>query len=161
MRPICQAKGAPNNILSWILAKVVGKVGEEAPESKSVSSTEEMQAKMMHLNTRLLGERRRVGIGSMDVVGLYPALEKAKVKEILKTMLMRTEVKVAEVNWKEVAVYIACTHGQEEIDLEGLQEVVPRWRYRPQGGGNRPGITSKRAFDEEEKEDRRRELAPT
>ena len=29
LRPICQAKSAPNNILSWILAKLVGKVGEE------------------------------------------------------------------------------------------------------------------------------------
>ena len=153
LRPICQAKGAPNNILSWILAKLVGKVGEEAPESKSVSSTEEMQAKMMHLNTRLVGERRKVGIGSMDVVGLYPALEKSKVKEILRTMLLRTDVKVAEVDWKEVAVYIACTHGQEEIDLEGLQEVVPRWRHRPQGGGNRPGITSKRAMQGPEDEE--------
>ena len=157
LRPICQAKSAPNNILSWILAKLVGKVGEEAPESKAVSSTEEMQAKMMHLNTRLLGERRKVGVGSMDVVGLYPALEKAKVKEILRTMLMRTEVKVAEVNWKEVAVYLASTHSQVEIDAEGLQEVVPRWRYRPEGGGNRPGVTSKRAMqgpndDEEEGE---------
>ena len=154
LRPICQAKGAPNNILSWILAKLVGKVGEEAPESRSVSSTEELQAKMMHLNTRLVGERRKVGIGSMDVVGLYPALEKAKVKEIMRTMLQRTEVKVAEVNWSEVAVYLACTHSQEDINLEGLQEVVPRWRHRPQGGGNRPGITSKRAMQgPDDKED--------
>ena len=154
LRPVCQAKGAPNNILSWILAKLVGKVGEEAPESRSVSSTEELQAKMMHLNTRLMGEKRKVGIGSMDVVGLYPALEKAKVKEIMRTMLQRTEVKVAEVNWSEVAVYLACTHSQEDINLEGLQEVVPRWRHRPQGGGNRPGITSKRAMQgPDDKED--------
>ena len=123
LRPICQAKSAPNNVLSWILAKLVGKVGEEAPESKAVSSTEEMQAKMMHLNTHLIGERRKVGVGSMDVVGLYPALEKAKVKEILRTMLMKTEVKVAEVNWKEVAVYLACAHSQEEINAGGCR----RW----------------------------------
>ena len=50
----------------------------------------------------------------------YPALEKAEVKKILKVMLTRTEVRVAEVDWKEVAVYLACTHGQEEIDLKGL-----------------------------------------
>ena len=53
---------------------------------------------------------------------------------------------------------MACTNSQEELDREGLTEVVPRWRYRPQGGGNRPGITSKRALlgkrggEEEEEE---------
>ena len=85
-----------------------------------MSSTEEMQAKMVQLNTRLRGERRKLRIGSMDMVGLYPALEKAEVKKILKVMLTRTEVRVAEVDWKEVAVYLACTHGKEEIDLKGL-----------------------------------------
>ena len=84
-----------------------------------------------------------MGLGSMDVVGLYPSLQKAKIREILMVMLMKTDVRVAEVNWREVAVYLACTHGQQEVDDAGLQDVVPRWRYRPQGGGNRPGITSK------------------
>ena len=56
-----------------------------------------------------------------NVVGLYPRLQKAQIKEIL----MRTEVKVAEVDWREVAVYLACTHGQEELDGTGLQDV---WR---------------------------------
>ena len=27
-----------------------------------------------------------------------------------------------------------------------LEEVLPRWRYRAQGGGHRPGVTSKRAL---------------
>ena len=40
----------------------------------------------------------------MDDVGLYPALEKEKVKTILEEMLLRTEVKVAQVKWKEVGV---------------------------------------------------------
>ena len=159
LRAICQAKSAPNNILSWIMAKVVGKVGEEAPESKAMYATEEMQDMMTKVNSKLTERRvtREVGIGSMDVVGLYPALEKGKVKTILKEMLLRTKVKVAQINWKEVGVYLACAHSQEEIDHEGLEEVVPRWRYRPQGGGNRPGITSKRAMmgagEEEEEED--------
>ena len=88
----------------------------------------------------------------MDVVGLYPALEKEQVRFVLKEMLLRTQVKVAGINWSEVGVYLACAHGQEEIDQEGLSEVVPRWRYRPQGGGNRPGMTSKRAMMSEDEE---------
>ena len=77
MRSICQAKSAPNNILSWILAKVVGKVGEEASESRAMYATEEMQDMTMKVNTQLTEQRAmtEVGIGSMDMVGLYPALE--------------------------------------------------------------------------------------
>ena len=71
-------------------------------------------------------------------------------------MLLNTDVKVVGINWKEVGVYLACTHSQEEIDKEGLAAVIPRWKFRPQGGGNRPGITSKRAMmgadDDEEDE---------
>ena len=104
VRPICQAKCAPNNILSWILAKVVGKVGEEAPESQAVYSTEEIQAKIVRLNTELRDERREIGVGSMDVVGLYPALQKDWVKKILMIMMMKTEVKVAGVDWKELGM---------------------------------------------------------
>ena len=92
VRPICQAKCAPNSILSWILAKVVGKVGEEAPESQAVYSTEEIQAKIVRLNTELRDERREIGVGSRDVVGLYPSLQKDWVRRI---MMMKTEVKVA------------------------------------------------------------------
>ena len=80
--------------MSWILAKVVGKVGEEAPESRAMYATEEMQDMMMKANTRLTeqGTTKEVGIGSMDVVGLYPALEKEKIKVILTEMLLKTDV---------------------------------------------------------------------
>ena len=81
MRPICQAKCAPNNILSWILAKVVGKVGEEALNRGNLG-----------LNTYLKDEGREIGVGSRDVVGLYPSLQKDWVRRI---MMMKTEVKVA------------------------------------------------------------------
>ena len=94
------------------------------------------------------------------MVGLYPALVKEWIRKILMIMFLRTEVKVKQVDWKEVGVYLAMTHSQQELDQEGLGEVVPRWRYRPQGGGNRPGITSSRAqlgkVVVEEEESRRR-----
>ena len=82
----------------------------------------------------------------MDVAGLYPALTNTWVRKILKTTLMRTEVTVAGIDWQVVGVYLASTHTQQELDEAGLGEVVPRWCYRPQGGGNRPGITSDRAL---------------
>ena len=70
-------------------------------------------------------------------------------------MIMKTDVVVEQVDWEEVGVYIATTHSQQEIDDKGLSNVIPRWRHRPQGGGNRPGITGTRALQgrkEEEEE---------
>ena len=54
-----------------------------------------------------------------------------KVKAILKEMLLRTNVKVTRIDWNEVGVYLACAHGEEEIDQEGLFMAVPSCRYRP------------------------------
>ena len=51
-----------------------------------------------------------------------------------------------QVDWRELGVYLATTHSQEELEDRGLAELVPRWRHRPQGGGNRPGITGNRAL---------------
>ena len=56
--------------------------------------------------------------------------------KILKIMLLRSEVTVAGIDWEEVGIYLASTHKQKDLDEAGLGEVVPRWRYRPQGGGN-------------------------
>ena len=88
-------------------------VGEEAKESKAVYSTEEMQAKMVAQNTILKGEQKYVGVGSMDVVSLYPNLKKVWVAKILRIMMLRTEVVVKEVDWREDAIYLASTHTQQ------------------------------------------------
>ena len=146
-RPLCLAKNAPNGILSWILSQYVGKVGEEAPESKAVLSTEEVMAKFSTLNQRMTGREswEGFGVGSLDIKSLYPSLTKEWVERILSVMIMRTEVVVEQVNWEELGVYLATTYSQQEIDEKGLGNVVPRWRHRPQGGGNRPGITGNRA----------------
>ena len=158
-RPLCLAKNAPNNILSWILAQYIGKVGEEAPESKAVLSTEEVMAKLSAQNRKNVNRAawEGFGIGSLDIKSLYPSLTREWVKKILTIMIMRTEVVVDEVDWVELGVYLATTHSQQEIDQKGLSEVVPRWRHRPQGGGNRPGITGTRAIqgrrEEEEGEE--------
>ena len=89
-------------------------------------------------------------------MSLYPSLTKEWVQKILNIMIMKTEVVVEQVNWEELGVYLATTHSQREIDERGLGNVVPRWRHRPQGGGNRPGITGTRAIqgrkDEEEEQ---------
>ena len=168
-RPLCLAKNAPNNVLSWILAQYIGKVGEEATESRAVLSTEEVMAKFTAVNHQMRGREtwEGFGVGSLDIKSLYPSLTKEWVEKILSTMIMKTEVMVEEIDWAELGVYLATTHTQQELDDKGLSRVVPRWRHRPQGGGNRPGITGSRAVqgkkddEEEEKSWLRPEQMPT
>ena len=135
-RPLCLAKNAPYNILSWILAQYIGKVCEEAPESKAVLSTEEVMAKLSAQNRKHVNRAawEGFGIGSMDIKSLYPSFTREWEEMILSTMIMRTEVVVDQVDWVELGVYLATTHSQQGIDQKGLSEVVPRWGHRPQGG---------------------------
>ena len=79
----------------------------------------------------------------MDVKALYPSLSREWVKKILFQMMQETRVKIVVKSWNELALYIALTHKQEEINEAGLEDVVHKRRYE---AGPRPGITTMRAF---------------
>ena len=142
-RPVCLAKVAPNNVLSHILAQILKPVGDEA-DNNAVFSTEEIIAMLKKVNSlNLSASGKKIGVGSMDVKALYPSLVKEWVKRILMEMLLETEVKVAGINWRELALYLANTHEQEEIDQQGLTSVV---HTRRNSGNKRPGVTSARTL---------------
>ena len=61
-------------------------MGKVAPES-CLYATEEMYEMFMRVNTQLSERSEKYKVGSMDIVCLYPALEREKVKTILKEML--------------------------------------------------------------------------
>ena len=67
MRATCQAKSAPYNILSWIMAKVVRKVGKVAPErarlSKCLYANEEMREMFLRVNTQWSGQSEKYKVG--------------------------------------------------------------------------------------------------
>mgnify|MGYP001798858403 FL=1 len=59
-------------------------------------------------------------------------------------------------DWNELALYIAMTHKQEEINEAGLEDLVHKRRHAT---GRRPGITTIRAFSlppKNREEDKRR-----
>ena len=127
LRPVCYASSAPNNVLSSIVAPIIRVVAEEA-ENRAIASTEEMIANLKKVNERIRekeeGTKRKIGIGSMDCKALYPSLSREWVKRILFEMIENTKVKVEVENWNELALYIALTHKQEEIDEAGLGDMV-------------------------------------
>ena len=65
----------------------------------------------------------------MDVKALYPSITKDWVKKILKVQMINTKVKIEEVDWTETALYLAISYDPEELEEEGLTEVVHKRRY--------------------------------
>ena len=65
----------------------------------------------------------------MDDKSLYPSMEwdVAAVKE----MVMSSSMVIENVDWREVAKYIAVEIPQEEIENEGLSLVIPKKKGRP------------------------------
>ena len=72
--------------------------------------------------------------------GFYPNIDVDVAAEEAKLEIMESVVKVEGVNLEEVALFLACTMTQEEIDSEGLGHVVHK---RSSNRGQRPGLTCK------------------
>ena len=79
----------------------------------------------------------------MDVKALYPSITKEWVKKILKIQLMNTQIKFEHINWHETALYVAINYTPNEIESEGLKDVVHKRRF---SRGQKPGITSDRVL---------------
>ena len=79
-------------------------------------------------------------IGNMDVDAFYPNLDIEVVAEEAKMEVIESEVDVDGVDIEEVALFLACSMTQEQIDREGLTNVV---HIRRNKKGSHPGLTCK------------------
>ena len=151
-RPVCRAKvqQAPNGPLADLVCEVLSPFVEEADKNRKteVKSTEELCAEIKHTNERMtmVGVRRgpfqlvgNLVIGSKDVSAHYPSIDIEVAAHEVKLEVEESDLDV-NMNVTEVALYLACSMSQEEIDDEGLTDVVHRRRHK---NGRRPGLTSK------------------
>ena len=53
-------------------------------------------------------------------------------------------LKFTNINWNEAALYIAVSYTPDEIDAEGLKDVIHKRRY---SRGQKPGLTSNRILN--------------
>ena len=84
-----------------------------------------------------------------DVKALFPSLDcKEVAKEVMKELL-ETEMKIDEVDWKELATYLAMNLDQKQVDALPVRRLIPVRRY---SRGPRPGCTGKDARDRNVKE---------
>ena len=67
---------------------------------------------------------------SIDFKALYPSMSCDAIICAVKEMIMRSRMSIFDVDWREVAKYVAVEVSPEEIEAEGLTLVVPKRKKR-------------------------------
>ena len=75
-----------------------------------------------------------------DAEAFYPNLDIDVAANEAKQEIMESELEIKGLDTEELALFLACTMTQEEIDQEGLTHVVHKRRNKK---GPRPGLTCK------------------
>ena len=134
-RPVCGGSAAYNNNMSYMLGLILRPVWQEI--DTSCLSTEEMLATIKNVNeSGVLDEICTVG--SADVTALYPSIDVEFAAEKVCEMFMKSEVKIAEVDTKELGLYLALNKTPTQLEQRGLNEYCPT---RKTNRGRPPNIT--------------------
>ena len=151
-RPVCRAKSdqSPNEPLADLVGELLNPFIEEADSSDrtEVISTEELCHKTEAANGRIARAGLRAGpfqqdvmlvIGSMDADKFYPNLDIDQTAEEVKQEIIESKAEIEGVNTDEVALFLACSMTQAEIDSELLTDVVHKSQ---EGSQTRPDVPS-------------------
>ena len=151
-RPVCKAQvqQSPNGPLADLLCELLTPFAEEADKERrtEVRCTEELCSKLEKVNAKVReeglsrGQFQRDGklvVGSKDVESFYPKMNVEEAAKEARLEIEESPLEV-EVDTVEVALFLACSMSQEQIDEAGLKELVHRRRFKT---GARPGLTCK------------------
>ena len=107
-------------------------------------STEDMIASMEETNKKIKTLKIEDATPfSTDVKALYPSITKNEGGDIIKKMMIESEITVEGFDWKEAALYLTLTLAEDEPELVQLKEDLPNvMPKRKKTGGVRPGITT-------------------
>ena len=152
MRPVVNAKRGAIARLSHLLSKLVAIVAEEADTDKVCENTEEVMEAIEKINEEP-NNNNDIIIGSLDVKGLYPSLEVERAAEIVRGMVASSAVDVENVDFDELAKYIAINVSDVEIEQSGMRDLVHTRRFTK---GPKPGMTSREVIggDEQRSDER-------
>ena len=128
VRPVCKANQAPNNRLGYFLSKVINDYSDCAENKTECRSSEEMRAAFENFNSVDRDLRLKCKIISMDVKALYPSMSWSEIVKAIKEMIIESEMKTENVDWLEVGKYLSVMMTPEEIQEEGLINVIPKRR---------------------------------
>ena len=89
-------------------------------------SSEEMRGAFEEFNEYNSEIREGCKVVSMDVKALYPSMTWKAIVQAVKEMIKNSDLVIDDVDWLEVAKYIAVMVPKEEIEAERLERVIPK-----------------------------------
>ena len=128
VRPVCAAKSAPNSRMSYFLCKMLNELCESVEEHNECKSSEEMRSHFDKFNNEQAenaGDKKRKLL-SMDVKSMYPRIKRKVAAQAVKDLVMETDVEFENVDYHEVAKYLAVMLTPAEIEDEKLTDVIPK-----------------------------------
>ena len=152
-RALCHAQAgqSPNGPLAALVGELLDPFLREIDQydRTEVKSTEELCHEVGKVNKRVAVDGPRRGpfqvdgkliVGGKDAVAFYPNIDIETAAEEAKMEIMNSEVEIKGIDTENVALFLACSMTQEQIDLEGLSNVVHTRKHKK---GARPGLTCK------------------
>ena len=104
VRPVCAAKAAPNSRVSTFLCKVINDFCDGNEDHHEVKSSEEMRFALEDFNQSNDEEMRKsCKILSFDVKSLYPSVTKSVAEQCVKDLVLNSDMKVININYKEMS----------------------------------------------------------
>ena len=89
-------------------------------------SSEDMRAEFEIFNGYSVAVREECQLVSMDVKALYPSMSWTAIVCAVKEMIENSSMDIDDVDWREVAKYVAVMVPRDTIEAEGLSLVVPK-----------------------------------
>ena len=145
-RNVCGAVSSQTAQLGHMATMIMNGAADLIAQSTTseCDSTEDMIASMEQTNQKIKNLKiEDANPFSTDVKALYPSITKKEGGNIVKKMMVESEITVEGFDWKEAALYLTLTLADDEPELiqlkEDMAEVMPK---RKKTGGARPGITT-------------------
>ena len=147
-RPLCDVSDSCGHRLSFLISRILKEVYVD--EKTVCQSTEDMLASIQKANEdHELGEDAI--IGSLDVKALYPSLDIDFAVEVVSTEFYNSEVKIENIDYEELGLYLALNYNKNELDSKSLGKVCPTKKSRrgapPKITGSGVAIAKKDRFE--------------
>ena len=127
LRPVCDAREAPNSRISNFLSRVINNYSDAVENSCEVKSSEEMRAAFDKFNETIDQEtRKRCMLLSMDISSLFPSMKKSTCATAVKDLVINSNLEIENINLYEMTKYLRVFMSPEEIIKDDLEHVLPK-----------------------------------
>ena len=142
MRPLFNGMVGAKKSLSSMSSEVLVNI-LEIDSRKICKSTEEMIYSMEKCNKEKENENddKKIIIGSMDVVSLYPRIKAERAAEIVKDAIKKSRVVFEGIDIDALGKYLRTYSTTEELEKAGFADIIP----------TKPGKKRKKAVVPKEK----------